>query len=313
MVNIGIDIGGTGIKCGCVDENGAILSKVCAPTQNIAETIIHCAARLCREAAAACSIELSDIGCIGVGCPGLVDAKNGIVIKAGNIKAFENLMLSQLLEEELKTPVYLQNDVYCALTAEAVLGAAAQCNSCAMITIGTGIGGGAFLNRRDFYAGDMISELGHHVIVVGGRPCSCGNKGCFEAYSSCAALIAQMEERLEEKGSDSALYSRCDHLTAEDVFEAVKSGDLDAVEVIRAYIAHLTAALQNIDLLLKPEVIVIGGGLSAQGDVLLELIHENINAQDHILVNKAMKLKISNYKNNAGIVGASLLGRVSSL
>ena len=311
---IGVDLGGTNIAVGIVNENYEIVKKGSVPTlaQRGPEPIVHDMAELCKKLLAECEIAMDDVTGAGIACPGTVNPATGIVEYANNIK-FSDFPLVALFSKEMVMPaenVKIGNDANLAALGEAVAGAAKGASSSVMITLGTGVGGGVILDGKMLmgcaFGG---AELGHTVIELNGRQCSCGRKGCFEAYCSATALVKLTKEKFEAT-SGTLMHEMCENdinrVGGKTAFAAMKKGDKAGAEVVDAYISYLACGVANLINIFQPEVFTIGGGVSGEGDNLLvplkEKVSEQIYSKDKIL---KTDLRIATLGNDAGIIGAA--------
>ena len=316
--SIGVDLGGTNIAVGIVDEHYSIIKKSSVPTlaQRGPEPIVRDMAELCKRLLAECGATPQETAGDGIACPGTVNPKTGIVEYANNIK-FLDFPLQKLFSEYMDIPkdkVALGNDANLAALGEAVAGAARGTSSSVMITLGTGVGGGVIIDGKIYsgfnYAG---AELGHTVIEYNGRQCSCGRKGCFEAYASATALVSMTKEKLAAC-KDTLMWEMCGNdinkADARIAFAAMKKGDRAGKEVVDMYISYLACGITNMINIFQPEVLLIGGGVCNEKDYLLKPLTEIVNA-DQYTRNQAVKteIKIAALGNDAGIVGAAALGR----
>ena len=270
---IGIDLGGTFIKGGIVNENGEILLCDKTPTEvekgdhGVAENI----ARLALDLLSRLGLTTSDVEGLGIGSPGMIDSARGNVIYANNL-GWENFMIGEELSSMLGgIPVKIGNDANVAALGEVKFGAARNYSSAIMITLGTGVGGGIVIDGK-LVEGNLGAgaELGHTVIVHGGEQCSCGRRGCFEAYSSATALIRDTRRAMEAH-PDSKMWEigTLDAVNGKTVFDYAPV-DAYAKEVLDSYIEHLACGLINYANIFRPEVILLGGGVCAQGDNLIK-------------------------------------------
>ena len=311
---IGVDLGGTNIAVGIVNENYEIVKKGSVPTlaQRGPEPIVHDMAELCKKLLAECEITMDDVTGAGIACPGTVNPATGIVEYANNIK-FSDFPLVALFSKEMDMPaenVKIGNDANLAALGEAVAGAAKGASSSVMITLGTGVGGGVILDGKMLmgcaFGG---AELGHAVIEMNGRQCSCGRKGCFEAYCSATALVKLTKEKFEAT-SGTLMHEMCENdinrVGGKTAFAAMKKGDKAGAEVVDTYISYLACGVANLINIFQPEVFTIGGGVSGEGDNLLvplkEKVSEQIYSKDKIL---KTDLRIATLGNDAGIIGAA--------
>jgi glucokinase len=316
MYNIGIDLGGTNIAIGIVDENYKIVLKDKVPTRTERPTseIIDDMANLCKSLVERLNITFDDIGYAGIAAPGSIDPVNGVVRYANNIKMSNYPIADELKKRIPLKKVYLENDANAAALAEAKAGAGKGLNDVIMITLGTGVGGGIVIGGKLYsgfnYAG---AELGHTVIEVNGRACTCGRKGCFEAYSSATGLINMTKEKLQET-KDTIMWEMVGgdiaNTSGRTAFDASRKGDKAGQEVVDMYINYLACGLANMINIFQPEVLCIGGGVCGEGDYLLNPLKELIkaNTYGYERQERNTELKIAELGNDAGIIGAASLG-----
>lgn len=316
MYNIGIDLGGTNIAIGVVDENYKIVLKDKVPTRTERPTseIIDDMANLCASLVERLGITFDDIGYAGIAAPGSIDPVNGVVRYANNINMTDYPIADELKKRIPLKKVYVENDANAAALAEAKAGAGKGLNDVIMITLGTGVGGGIVIGGKLYsgfnYAG---AELGHTVIEAGGRPCTCGRKGCFEAYSSATGLINMTKEKLQET-KDTIMWEMVngdiENTSGRTAFDASRKGDKAGQEVVDMYIGYLACGLTNMINIFQPEVLCIGGGVCGEGDYLLNPLKELIkaNVYGYERQERNTELKIAELGNDAGIIGAALLG-----
>jgi len=298
---IGIDLGGTNIAAGVVDLNGNILHKKSVPTlaSRLADEIIADMASLVDDIVAAGG---QSITAIGIGSPGSVDANAGIIAYAGNLP-FNNVDICKMLETSAGIPCVLENDANLAAYGEHVCGAASGSDVSVTITLGTGVGGGVVIDGN-VYNGAVFGgvEIGHHIIAVGGEACSCGSYGCFEAYASATALIRQTKAAASLNSC--SLMHNISNITAKTPFDFAKQGDLCARQVVSQYIKYVAVRIANVINIFRPNVVVVGGGVCAQGDYLLNPLRE---ATEKFVFDKMhTNIVVANLGNDAGIVGAAL-------
>ena len=316
MYYIGVDLGGTNIAAGIVDQKGNIITKGKLPTkrERPADEIVADMATLCHALLAQAGLTVADVACAGVATPGAVDLPSGTVRYVCNLR-MRNYPLVQNLAQHLPVPrIYLENDANAAALAEAKVGAGKGCESLILITLGTGVGGGIVIDNK-LYAGfhHAGAELGHTVIAYGGRLCGCGRRGCWEAYSSASALIAQTKEKME-KARDSAMWHLCNgslkNVSARMAFDAAKRGDGAAQAVVDEYVEYLACGVTNMINALCPEVLCIGGGVCGEGEYLLRPLRALVEKKQYGSGPGVPRtqLKIAALGNDAGIIGAALLG-----
>lgn len=316
MYNIGIDLGGTNIAIGIVDENYNIVLKDKVPTHTERPTsaIMDDMANLCKSLLERLNLTFSDIGSAGIATPGAVDIANGVVRYSPNIK-MENYPIVQELKNRVPVKnVFVENDANAAALAEAKAGAGKGLDDVVMITLGTGVGGGIVIGGKLYsgfnYAG---AELGHTVIEFGGRQCNCGRKGCFEAYSSATGLINMTKEKMTET-KDTLMWEMVEgdinNTSGRTAFDACRKGDKAGKEVVDMYIGYLACGIANMINIFQPEVLCIGGGVCGEGDYLLNPLKELIKqtSYGYERQERNTELKIAELGNDAGIIGAALLG-----
>lgn len=310
---LGIDLGGTNIVVGIVDENGAIVAKASTPTSlpRSDREIVDSMIILSKKVIADQGLTLEDIEWVGVGCPGSVDLDTGIVTYSNNLNWF-NTPLKNWLRAGLGKEVYLDNDANAAAYGEYIAGAAKGANISVMITLGTGVGGGIVIDGKVYrgfnYAG---AELGHTVIEVGGRPCTCGRKGCFEAYSSATGLINMTKEVMYDY-PDSVMHeiaSNYGKVNGRVAFDAMRKDDIGGIVTVNNYIRYLAEGVTNIINTFQPDVFCIGGGLSNEKEYLLKplkaLVARNVYTRNSV---KNTEIKIAALGGDAGLIGAAMLG-----
>ena len=314
MYRIGVDLGGTNIAAGLVDESYKIIRKKSVPTgaDRAPELIVNDMAKLCRTLCEEARVELSEIVSVGIASPGIANHDTGVVEYANNLP-FINFPIASMLSERFEgKPVYIENDANAAALGEAVAGAAKGTRSSVMITLGTGVGGGIIIDGKVYsgfnYAG---AELGHIVIEHDGRQCSCGRKGCWEAYSSATALIKMTKEKLEEchARKRKTIMADAPRISGRTAFDAMRAGDEAGKEVVEMYLSYLGTGMVNIVNIFQPEVISVGGGVSGEGQWLVDALLVKIRAEEygHGVV-PGTKVRIAQLGNDAGIVGAAVLG-----
>lgn len=306
----GIDLGGTFVKCGIVDEEGNILVKDKIPTgkerpyPEIAQDMAGLVLDLARRA----NLPPASIKAAGVGSPGTIDSKNGVIIYANNL-AWHKVPLGKELEKHLGIPVFATNDANAAALGESFAGAAKEFSNSIFITLGTGVGGGIVIDDKLFEGNRSAgAEVGHMVIRAGGEKCTCGRKGCFEAYASATALIRQTK-RAMEKDAASKLWEICpnlDDVNGKTAFDGMRAGDKTAEKVVKTYISYLAEGLANLANIFRPDAIVLGGGVCAEGDTLLLPLKRKFSRLLYGGTQYApVALVVAKLGNDAGLVGAA--------
>ncbi len=272
---IGVKLGVNRLTAGVVDKNGRLIRKDSMPTPKGEpyQKIVADIAVLVERILMAETISLKDVRYIGIGCPGLPDTERGLIVRNYTLN-FNNTPLRQELQQHINLPVYIENDANCAALAENVIGAAEDVDNSITIRLGNGIGGGIIL-RGEIYSGfnHAGGELGHMVIGMNGEPCTCGRKGCWEAYASGAALIRQTREAAQ-KNPQSMIHGfvggDLNKITELTAYEAYKAGDDVGKAVFLQYLEYVAEGLVNVIHVIMPKAIVIGGELSKLGDSLLK-------------------------------------------
>ena len=313
MVYIGIDVGGTGVQVGVVSEQGQILATDSFPTgvgrpyQEMVQDMVRCT----KSAVAKAGLTLEDVKSIGLGIPGIADAKTGTVIFCTNL-GWRDIPLRAEIQKYIDKPVYIDNDATVAGLAESVAGVSANTDSSVFLTLGTGVGGGIIIHGKVWSGSHGVgSEIGHMILKMGGEPCTCGNHGCVERYCSATAIIRMAREAVKEHPESAILTAAKGdpaNINAKIVFDAAKAGDPVGMQVFREYVSYLAQAISNIIQFLDPEVIALGGGVSKAGDFLLNAVREEV---PHYLLYKnipAARIELAKLGADAGIIGAAMLG-----
>lgn len=313
---VGIDLGGTNIVAGVVDEEYNIIAKASTktncprPEKEIADDM----AKMALQAVKNANLDISDIEWIGIGTPGIANSTTGIIERANNL-GFENTPMVKYISESIDKPVFIENDANAAAYGEYVAGAAKGAKNAVCITLGTGVGGGIIVDGK-IYAGSNFAgaEIGHTVIEVDGAKCSCGRKGCFEAYSSATGLIRMSKEAMAQF-PDSIMNKMADEkgkVTARTSFDAMRAGDKPAKDVVDKYIKYLAAGITNTINIFQPDVLCIGGGVCNEGDPLLLPVKALVEKEDFASNSaKRTEIVIAKLGNDAGIIGAAFLGRAN--
>lgn len=310
----GIDLGGTNIAVGIVDEDFHIVSRAKRKTAlpRPGEAILQDAADAVREAAEAAGVGLDQIDWVGIGSPGIVNRETGCVDYSCNLD-FYGQDLREFLTNALRKPIYMDNDANCAAYGEFVAGGARGVSDAVAITLGTGIGGGIIIDKK-IYSGFNFAgaEIGHTVIQMGGRPCTCGRRGCFEAYASATGLIRSTREAMEAH-PESEMWALCGGDSAKadgrTAFDGMRAGDEAATKVVRDYIEALACGVTDIINTFAPEILCIGGGISKEGDTLIAPLSEIVHREMYSRFSKRQtRIVTAELGNDAGIIGAAALG-----
>ena len=318
MYYLGIDLGGTNIAAGLVNEEMKLVAKTGMPTQakDGVDAIVARMAQAAEKVVAEYGITMDDVECIGIGTPGVVDDQKKEVAFAANL-GFLHTPVVALLEKHLPgKKIYIGNDADVAAYGEYMAGAAKGAPTNMTITLGTGVGGGLIIDGKIFNGFNHAGgEFGHIVIKQGGRPCTCGRKGCWEAYASVTGLIATTHEVMEahpeskmwELTGGSSDIERISGLTS---WDAMRAGDAAGKEVVDQYIKDVATGLTDVINIVQPEVLCIGGGISKEGDALLLPVREIVEREMFARHSEThTEIRIAKLGNDAGIIGAALLGK----
>jgi len=294
MLFLGIDIGGTNVKFGVMDENYIIIKKDSIPTgaegegDEILADIIKKAAELCGE---------FDIEAVGIGVAGRVNSALGVLESANNLPSLRQMGIADIVGKSLGKRATLANDARAAVCGELYAGAGKNYQIFAMMTLGTGVGGGIVINKK-MYFGKFggAGEFGHMTIEQNGIPCRCGQVGCLEHYASVTALIRQTKEAVEKHPESLLSKLSAGGVTGKTAFDAMKQGCPIGTEVVDKYIGYVAVGATNVARVLQPDAIVIGGAISTEGDTLIRPLREKFKQRCDIVA--------SELKNDAGIIGA---------
>lgn len=312
---LGLDVGGTNMAAGIVDKDLRIIAKESIPTRagRTIEEITTDMAEVSKRVVQKAGLRMEDISSWGIGMPSYVNPATNLLVHA-NCFGWKNVPIYDYLRKHISLPTYIANDANCATYGEVLAGSASQYDNAIMLTLGTGVGGGIILGKKIYSGSDnMGAELGHTKLVYDGSRCTCGQKGCLEAYCSSTALIRITQEAVK-KHPDSLIMELCGQDTSlingEVIFEAAKRGDALATEIFDDYIGHLAAGISTFITIFRPEVIILGGGIAHAGDFLLEPLNERLRtctfAAEEIGVPPIVGAELGN---DAGIIGAALLER----
>ncbi len=293
MKIVGIDIGGTMIKYGLLSLEGEILEsgETATEASKGVEVLFE---KLCTIVEGYSKEEIAGIAVSGTG---QIDGSIGKVI-GGNeiIPGWIGTNLVERLEKRFNLPAVLENDVNCAALGEKWLGAGKGQNDFVCLTIGTGIGGGVVLNGNIFRGDTCVAaEFGHIQIEKNGVQCLCGKKGCYERYASATALVRMAKERTGEE------------LNGKEIFDREKAGEPVFVQLVKDWVDYFTDGLSTIIYIFNPALVIVGGGVTKQGDYLLDKIYKSIDSKIGINYKKNLSIKFAELGNNAGMLGAEYL------
>lgn len=312
-MKIGIDVGGMSVKYGLVnDENEIILRHTIntnieiTPKEFIAE-MIKGVDELLKDS----SYCIDDIKSIGIGCPGIIDTKTGTVIYSNNID-WRDVPLVEQFKESFKIPIGVANDADAAGLGEVYAGSAKGLNNAVLLTLGTGVGSGVVIDKKIF-GGALVGgcELGHMIIDIDGKNCTCGSKGCLEAYASATAMM-KMGKNLVEVESETQLSKECngdlEKITAKMIFDCAECGDEHSQKIVDEYLKYLSLGIANVVNIFRPEVVILGGGIANQKEKLTSKLQPIVNNLIFGKEDSEMpKIVTSQLGNDAGIIGAANL------
>lgn len=315
---IGIDLGGTNIAVGLVQDDYRIVDKISTPTKREREffEIMADAANLINSLLERNELTISSVRSIGIGAPGVIDVNNKMLLYISTFPNIHNASFKNELEKYFpNVPVYVENDANAAAYGEVLAGAAREFNDVIMITLGTGVGGGVVIDKK-IYSGfnHAGSELGCMVINFNGPLCDCGRKGCFEVYASATALIRQTKEIIQEY-PNSIIHTMIDHnyekINGKTAFDAAKMNDEAGEKIVSRYVEYLGVGIVNLINIFQPEAIVIGGGICKEGEYLLSrlnpYVEQFIYTPDGVPTAKLLTAELGN---DAGIIGAAMLWKM---
>ena len=316
MAYAGIDLGGTTVKVGIVNDNGKILAEASAPTnpkrpyQEMTRDFITCV----MDAMNKSDTQMEQLASIGIGIPGIADQQTGKVIFCPNI-GWRDIPLREELQKYIDRPVFIDNDATVAGLAESYAGVSKNCRSSVFLTLGTGVGAGIIIDGKPWSGAHGIgSELGHMTLVADGIPCNCGNNGCMERYCSATAII-QMAKQVCMTYPESRMVALAggdpNSLNARCVFDAAKEGDKPALGIFEKYVDYLAMAVNNVSTFLDPEMIVLGGGVSHAGSFLLDAVKARLPRYLLYKTLPCARLELAQLGNDAGIIGAAFLGKAN--
>lgn len=310
---IGVDVGGMSIKAALVNRQGEIVYKSTKKTNSIeggAGVLLKDIKELMLELIEYADKNDSKVEGIGFGIPGAVNNEKGTIDYACNL-GVENVNLRGYLED-LNLPIFISNDANVAALGEERFGAAKEYNNVVLLTLGTGIGGGVIIDDKLFEGVEgKGAELGHEVIVVDGEPCSCGRKGCFEQYASASALLRFTRQEMK-RNRMSKMWEYCDgdidKVDGLTSFECAKEGDVSANLVIDTYVKYLSEGILNVCNIFRPEVVLLGGGISNQDKFLVDKVIKYCADRNYGYKNTPkVEIRVASLKNDAGVIGAACL------
>jgi len=297
---VGVDVGGTNIKLGVVGPSGQVIVRNSFATKPFASSRIKLIAALAREIEASiltAGLNKNQIAGVGIGFPGLIDYEKGIVRFLPNIPGWKRVPLKSILQNKIKLPVYIDNDVKIITLAESKFGAGRGVRNLICMTLGTGVGAGLILNGQLYRGEDNAAgELGHMPLNEHGPKCNCGGFGCFETYVGNRPLLKLAAHVMGKPG-----------ITLEETFVLAEKGNKKALLFWKTAAGHIGNGLVGIVNLLNPRMIIIGGGISHNQKFLFKTITDTIRHRAMSLQGSAFKIKRAKFKDDAGIIGAYVL------
>ena len=306
----GIDVGGTFVKGAIIDNDGKIVVKDKIATESDkgeAHTLKNIKT-LCNALLGAANMQITDIAAMGMGVPGMIDSKAGAVVTSNNL-GWKNFDIAKKTKELIGIPVTIANDANAAALGEMKFGYGGVYNSIIMLTLGTGVGGGIIIDGKIIEGNKGAgAELGHTVIEMGGEPCTCGRRGCLEAYASATAIIRDTKRAMKAH-PDSKLWEigSLDDVNGKTAFDFYDT-DKYAQKVVDSYIAHLACGITNMATIFRPDAIILGGGVCAQGDALINPLRAILNTEIYGgELGPGVELVVAKLGNDAGCLGAAAL------
>lgn len=316
MKYVGVDIGGTNLKAGLVDENGVLLATQKMKVASIADDdgLAWTVASLVQELAHTVNLSVSDVASVGVGVPGTVEIRSGSINYTCNLP-LRNVPLRKLFHRYLSIPLYIENDANCAALAEFLVGAGRDSKRFVTITLGTGVGAGIVHNGKIYHgANGMAGEVGHMVIQRGGLPCPCGRHGCWEQYASATALKRMTAAALAAHPHSilaQVVAENEGRVSGQSAFIAARRGDPVGQQVCDEYVDYLACGVVNVVNIFQPDTLAIGGGVSNEAEEQLLLPVQQRVARESIPCGRDRRTRIvkAELGNRAGLIGAALLGK----
>ena len=313
MVRVGVDLGGTNISVGVVDEKYHIIGRGIRKTNapRPADEIFRDIEAAVRDAVADAGLAMGGVASVGIGTPGSVEKAKGEIAFANNLE-FHHVPAKAALEALLGCPVYLENDANSAALGEALAGCGKGVGSFVAITLGTGVGSGLVIDGKIVHGvNDCAGECGHFVIAVDGIPCNCGRQGCWECYASATALIRQTREGMREHPESlcwKLAGGSLERVNGKTSFDAWRAGDALGTRLVERYMRYVAVGLGNLINALQPAIICIGGGIGHEGETLLAPLRELIKKERYSIYAEAQtQLVCAALGNDAGIIGAAAL------
>ncbi len=297
---LGIDVGATFMKMALVDEKTLMIARLKVPSRGFSNKVFFklCLKKSFHDMLSRYGLAAGDVKGVGIGLPGPVNSDKGIVLSLTNIRAWKNFELASYLKGVFPAPVFIENDANCMALAEARLGAARGASFALCVTLGTGVGGGLILNR-EIYRGPYFlgGEVGHIPVAIFGPQCPCGGAACLERYVGNRAILRMVRERFKRG------------LSLEEASALAKKGNRCAIRIWSEVGHYIGVALSGVVNVFNPQVVVIGGGVSLAGDILLKSIRRSIKKHAMDFLKDKVKVKKALLGNDAGVLGAALLAK----
>ena len=311
---IGVDLGGTNLRAALIDPASGerlVMRKMATPNRAGPAAVIACVSQLIDEVIVVGHVSRGGIGGAGVGIPGLVDMERGVALLLPNIAGnWPEVMLRDVLERQIGLPVRLLNDVRAITLAEWVFGAGKGVDTMACYAIGTGIGGGVVVNGRlHLGISGSAGELGHQVVEPNGMPCNCGGRGCLEVYASGPAIAARAIQAIVQRRPTcmgELVDQDLNRITVEVVLQAARIGDEVARAIFEQAGVYLGIAVANTLLTISPRKVVVGGGVAAAGDLLLDPARRTVRERVFLMPAGQVEIVPAELGDDAGLIGAAL-------
>ncbi len=310
---IGVDLGGTKINIAFVNKEGKIEEHIKIPTyaEQGKDLVISRIKKGILQLIFQRDKKIENIAGIGMGVPGPVNYKSGVIHFAPNLPGWKEVPLAEIIKQEFQMPIIIENDANVAAWGEKIFGAAQGINDMICLTLGTGIGGGLIFNGEIYHGRDNVAgEIGHIIVKKDGIPCNCGNYGCLEAYSSASGIKQRIYRRITEQSAndiDCSSLGNLDNLSLVKVFELARQGNVIVKDIVEEAIEYLGIGIASLVNILNPEMIVLVGGITNEGEKLLKPIREIVFRRAMISHTKNLKIVFGQLGEYAGVIGAAAL------
>ncbi len=312
---IGVDLGGTNISIGIVDNSGKIkfINTISTNSGQKSKNIIDSIINLINNTIKHSSIVKEDINSIGIGIPGIINQETGKIIECINLP-LHDVPLAELVKKEVEIPVFIDNDATLAGLAEYEIGVMKNSTTSVLMTIGTGIGGGIIIDGK-LQAGynGIGSEIGHMIVGQNYYDCNCGRNGCLETFASARALVNYTKKLIKQGNIETSLHKmfsgETDRIDGKMIFEQAVKGDELANKAVNRMVKFLSIGIMNLISVIDPQVIALGGGISNAGDFFLEKVRTEVNNLKYFKTMPIGKIMIAKLGNEVGIIGAAMLGK----